>query len=87
MMLSLCTKPLHVVLLQPLSGIEKALGTTAMLEHIWVIFPKSVTTSGLSVFHILHWILAAPAVDALGGWIYHNFGGVILFRYDLICSR
>jgi len=75
-----CTEAWHILLIQPLNGIGVSLGWTAMIEHIWAIFPKEITTTAIGILVSFHWIGPGIGVNIIGGQLYRKYGGPPLFR-------
>jgi len=78
--LSYCTHPWQVFLIQPLHGIGMSLGWTSMIEHIWAIFPKEITTTAIGILVCLHWTGPGILTNVIGGYLYRIYGGPPLFR-------
>ena len=79
-LLSFCNTSVHVFLLQPLSGMERGLAFSAMIEEIWMMFPKTATTSGIILYHILQGFAPKTISSSVDGFIYHKYGAMCLFR-------
>lgn len=78
--LSWCTQPWHVFINQSLRGFTLSLPWAAMVQHIWLIFPKDMTTTAVGILHSIFFIGSAVITNFVGGYVYNKYKGEILFR-------
>ena len=84
--LSYCTSPWHVLVNQILRGLCVSLPWAAMVEYVWTIFPKHVTTTAVGLLVSIYFTGTGIISSVVGGYLYHRVGGDMLFRgMALLC--
>lgn len=65
---------------QLLHGVGMSLSWAAQIDHSYHIFPVETTTTTVGLMTSFHFIGASVISDILGGYLYHKYGGRIMYR-------
>ena len=80
MLMSYVVNPWLILPIQLLQGIGLSLSWAAQIEHTYKLFPREVKMTAITIVSSIHYVASGSIANVLGGIVYHNYGGRILFR-------
>ena len=85
--MSYAVTPWEMLLPQVLNGIGFALSWAAEMDYTYMMAHKEVTMTLVTFIYSLHNMVAATIANLIGGYLFHAYGGRLLFRgYGILCG-
>ena len=87
MVMSYAVTPLEMMLPQLLHGICFALSWAAQMDYTYMMAHKEVAIMLVTFIYSLHSMVGAAIANLIGGYLFHAYGGRLLFRgYGILCG-
>ena len=84
LIVSLIKNPWFILIAQPLHSVSSLLTVAASVTHIKSISPSGILATMCAIFNTLHYGLGNIIGSSIGGLIYQNFGGRVLYLSSAI---